>query len=65
VVAGFCALSEFFLDSEAFGCFRHAWRFARLSDQNNRSLDLLMKVGAQCERAVIVQLLVTSPPHGI
>jgi hypothetical protein len=32
-------------------------------DQNN--LDLLTEVGTQCERAVIVQLLVTSPAHGI
>ena len=32
---------------------------------NNRSLDLLTEVGTQCERAVIVQLLVTSPAHGI
>jgi len=29
------------------------------------SLDLLTQVGTQCERAVIVQLLVTSPAHGI
>src|ERR1700684_3863806 len=28
-------------------------------------LDLLTKVGPQCDRAVIVQLLVTGPPHGI
>jgi hypothetical protein len=39
--------------------------FARLSGQNNRSLDLLTEVGAQCERAVVVQLLMTSPAHGI
>jgi hypothetical protein len=38
---------------------------ARLLDQNNHSLDLLTEVRTQCERAVIVQLLVTSPPHGI
>ena len=31
---------------------------ARLLGQNNRSLDLLTEVGTQCERAVIVQLLV-------
>src|SRR3954447_12461833 len=31
----------------------------------NCSLDLLTEVGTQCERAVIVQLLMTSPPHGI
>jgi hypothetical protein len=31
----------------------------------NCSLALLTEVGAQCERAVVVQLLVTSPPHGI
>ncbi len=30
-----------------------------------RSLDLLTEVGTQCQRAVIVQLLMTSPPHGI
>jgi hypothetical protein len=45
--------------------FRLCMEFARLSDQNNRSLDLLTEVGTQCERAVIVQLLVTSPQHGI
>jgi hypothetical protein len=45
--------------------FRSCMKFARLLDQNNRSLDLLTEVGTQCERAVIVQLLVTSPPHGI
>jgi hypothetical protein len=28
--------------------------FARLSHQNKRGLDLLMEVGTQCERAVIV-----------
>ena len=39
--------------------------FARLLDQNNHSLALLTEVGTQCERAVIVQLLVTSPPHGV
>jgi hypothetical protein len=39
--------------------------FAYRLDQNNRSLDLLTEVGTQCERAVIVQLLVTSPAHGI
>ena len=42
-----------------------AMEFARFLDQNNHSLDLLTEVGTQCERAVIVQLLVTSPPHGI
>ena len=39
--------------------------FRRLLDQNNHSLDLLREVRTQCERAVIVQLLVTSPAHGI
>jgi hypothetical protein len=39
--------------------------FARLSDQNKSGLDLLTEVGTQCERAVIVQFLVASPPHGI
>jgi hypothetical protein len=38
---------------------------ARLWEQDNRSLDLLTEVGMQCERAVIVQLLVASPQHGI
>jgi hypothetical protein len=37
----------------------------RTLDQNNRSSDLLTEVGMQRERAVIVQLLVTSPAHGI
>src|SRR5437660_1117867 len=32
---------------------------------NNGCLDLLTEVGTQCERAVIVQLLVTSPAHWI
>src|SRR5580700_9469272 len=31
----------------------------------DKCLDLLTEVVTQCERAVIVQLLVTSPPHGI
>ena len=39
--------------------------FARLSDENKSGLDLLTEVRTQCERAVIVQLLVTSPSHGI
>jgi hypothetical protein len=34
-------------------------------EPNNRRLDLLTEVGTQCERAVIVQLLMTSPQHGI
>ena len=56
--------SELYLDSEVFGCFRlHGVQ--RLSDQNNCSLDLLTEVGTQGERAVIVQFLVTSPPHRI
>ena len=68
------ALLEFFLDSEAFESlhrivsllmFPSCMKFARLLDQKNRGLDLLTEVGTQCERAVIVQLLVTSPPHGI
>jgi hypothetical protein len=45
--------------------FPSCMEVARLLDQNNRSLGLLTEVGTQCERAVIVQLLVTSPPHGI
>jgi hypothetical protein len=45
--------------------FPSSVEFARLSDQNNRGLDLLVEVGTQCERASIVQLLVTRPPHGI
>jgi len=44
------------------GCIRPR---LRTLDQNNRSLDLLTEVGMQRERAVIVQFLVTSPPHGI
>lgn len=32
---------------------------------NNGCLDLLTEVGAQCERALIVQLLVSSPARGI
>jgi len=39
--------------------------FARLLDSEQHSLALLTEVGTQCERAVIVQLLVTSPPHGV
>jgi hypothetical protein len=39
--------------------------FARLSEQNKSGLDLLTEVGTQCERAVIVQFLLASPPHGI
>jgi len=55
---------ELYLDSEVFGCFRlHGVQ--RLSDQNSCSLDLLTEVGTQGERAVIVQFLVTSPPHRI
>ena len=35
-------------------------------DQPDRNdLDLLTEVRTQCERAIIVQLLVTSPAHGI
>jgi hypothetical protein len=45
--------------------FQSCMKLVRLLDQNNRSLDLLTEVGTQGERAVIVQLLVTSPPHGI
>jgi hypothetical protein len=44
--------------------FLGCMEFARLLNQN-QSLDLLTEVGTQCERAVIVQLLVTGPPHGI
>ncbi len=39
--------------------------FARVREHNNGSLDLLTEVGAEGERAVVVQLLVTSPAHGI
>lgn len=49
--------------SRCRGNARLRWLQAR--KQNNCSLDLLTEVGAQCERAVIVQLLVTRPPHGI
>jgi hypothetical protein len=38
---------------------------ARSSPKDNHSLDLLTEVGTQCERAVVVQLLMTSPPDGI
>ena len=37
----------------------------RLSDYSKRGLDPLTEVGTQCERAVIVQLPMTSPAHGI
>ena len=44
--------------------FLRYMEFVRL-DQNNHSLDLLTEVGTQRERAILVQLLVTSPAHGI
>ena len=55
---------ELLLNSGAFRCFRHTLNL-RIFRVNSRSLDLLTEVGTQCERAVIVQLLVASPPHGI
>src|SRR2546429_8902739 len=56
---------EFILDSEAFGCSRHAWNSHVCRIKTTGSLDLLTEVGTQCKRAVIVQFLVTSPAHGI
>src|SRR5580692_10186509 len=47
---------------------RHACAFVRPYSETpavGGSLDLLSQVGTQCERAVIVQFLVTSPAHGI
>ena len=46
------------------------WRFwaAKAESEleaDNRILDLLTQIGAQCERAVIVQFLVASPAHRI
>src|SRR5271154_6025398 len=38
---------------------------SRFDLSTSRGLDLLTEVGAQCERAIVVELLVTSPPHGI
>src|SRR6266576_3376629 len=56
---------EFILDSEAFGRFRHGWNSRVCRIKTTGSLDLLTEVGTQRKRAVIVQLLVTSPSHGI
>jgi hypothetical protein len=39
------------------------WDLLRRRRPNRRSLDLLTEVGTQRERAIIVQLLVTSPAH--
>ena len=51
--------------STCYGVVTTVTRNSFSREPNNRSLDLLREVGTQCKRAVIVQLLVTSPPHGI